>query len=71
MVARSSVRKTHPKKPQQTRERGLAHDRYQVDLRGAQYFVFDTHTHMTMGGPYPDRIRAQQQADSLNRNLGW
>jgi hypothetical protein len=71
-VARQTVRKKHPsKKPQQTRERGLAFERYQVDLRGAQYFVFDTHTHTTMGGPYPDRIRAQQQADSLNRNLGW
>jgi hypothetical protein len=68
-VARSSVRKTHPsKKP---RERGLAHDRYQTDLRGKQFYVIDTHTHMTTGGPYPDRVRAQQQADALNRNLGW
>jgi hypothetical protein len=70
-VARSSVRKSHPKKPRQTRERGLAHDRYQTDLRGAQYFVIDTHTRMTSGGPFPDRIRAQSTADALNRNLGW
>ena len=69
-MARQTVRKKHPsKKTRQTR--GLAHDRYQTDLRGKQFYVIDTHTRMTSGGPYADRVRAQQQADSLNRNLGW
>jgi hypothetical protein len=53
------------------RKRGQAFDRYQVDLRGKQFFVVDTRSGMTMGGPYVDRIRAQAQADLLNRSLGW
>jgi hypothetical protein len=50
-------------------KRGLAHDRCQVFLRGAQFFVVDTTTSMTLGGPYADRSRAQEQADALNRSL--
>jgi hypothetical protein len=54
------------------RKPGIPGDRFQVELRGtAQYYVIDSQTHMTMGGPFRDRTTAQQRADALQRNLGW
>jgi hypothetical protein len=53
------------------RKRGLAGDRFSVELRGRQYFVIDVNTGMVFGGPFPDRVTAQEKADALERNLGW
>jgi hypothetical protein len=52
------------------RKPGIGGDRFVAVLRGSRYYVVDQNG-LTMGGPYPDRGRAQEQADLLNRNLGW
>jgi DNA anti-recombination protein RmuC len=49
---------------------GIAGDRFVVELKGRQYFVIDAKTSMVMGGPYSDRVLAQNRADALQRNLG-
>lgn len=41
--------------------------KYQVEVRGNQYFVINTHTHITAGGPFKTRDAAQKRADQLER----
>jgi hypothetical protein len=42
--------------------------RFQVQVRGARYYVVDTQRGVTAGGPYVHRSRAQAEADRLERN---
>jgi hypothetical protein len=44
--------------------------RYQVELRGHQYYVLDTKTRATVGGPYKKRTSAQDKADQMERRSG-
>jgi hypothetical protein len=54
------------------KKKGIASDRYVVEQRAAhQYYVVDTQSILTLGGPYSDRQKAQNAADALNRSLGW
>lgn len=57
------------RREKEQRQRGLVGDRFVVELRGRQYFVIDARTGMTFGGPYRDRVTAQEKADAVNRNL--
>ena len=41
--------------------------KYQVEQRGQQYFVVDTKTGATAGGPFKTRSAAQERADALDR----
>jgi len=41
--------------------------KYQVEVRGNQYFVVNTKTHVTAGGPFKTREAAQHRADQLER----
>lgn len=67
---------THTKKRHEHHERevGIAHDKYQVDLRGAAYYVIDVATGAIRGGPWylregstKPREQAQHRADMLNQ----
>jgi hypothetical protein len=74
VVARSPVtgRKASGRRARSTdRQSGIPGDQFQVELRGHQYFVVDSRSGMTFGGPYADQIVAQQKADALNQSLGW
>jgi len=39
-----------------------------VDIRGNQYFVIDTANGAIVGGPFKDRIKAQEKADRLEKS---
>jgi hypothetical protein len=41
--------------------------KYQVEVRGNQYYVINTKTHVTVGGPFKTRDAAQNRADQLER----
>jgi hypothetical protein len=41
--------------------------RYQVEIRGTQYFVMDTKRHAIVAGPFRGRIKAQEHADQLEK----
>jgi hypothetical protein len=40
---------------------------YQVEIRGNSYYVIDTANRAIVGGPFRDRITAQEKADQLER----
>jgi hypothetical protein len=42
--------------------------RFQVEVRGGRYFVIDTERKVVVAGPFVHRMRAQAEADRLERN---
>ena len=44
--------------------------RFEIELRGHQYYVVDTKTDATVGGPFRKREKAQQKADEMERRTG-
>jgi hypothetical protein len=50
-----------------TRRKNPVLQKYQVEVRGSQYYVVNTKTHVTVGGPYKKREAAQEKADQLER----
>jgi hypothetical protein len=45
---------------------GIPGDKFQVERRGAMYYVIDSRTLGIMAGPYNYRQLAQHRADELN-----
>lgn len=51
-------------------KRDVIPGRFWVQLKGRQYFVLDTQSGMTMGGPFRTRAEAQAKSDALEKNMG-
>jgi hypothetical protein len=40
-----------------------------VELRGRQWFIVDSRSGLTYGGPYTDRVSAMEVADKLDQTF--
>jgi hypothetical protein len=48
---------------------GIPGDVYRVEIRGNSYYVVNSQTRVTVGGPYKSRQAAQEKADALERTV--